>query len=441
MCAPKAPDAMQTAGAQNQSNIFTATAQSYLNNGMSQNTPWGSMSSSQTGSQTITGPNGEQYQIPRFTQNTTLSPNQQNLYDTQTGVAQQMANLASQRGIGLANTLGQNIGQPSYTQYGATPTLQTGIADAGNILDSFQGGGPIQSQLGDQDSWGRVQDVESALFSRYNPQLEQDRVRLETQLANQGIKRGSTAFDNAMDQQSRNVNDARLGITINAGQEQNRLQQLALNSGNFANSAQAQQFGQNAAQAGFTNAAQQQRYGQNANNAAFGNAAMQQNWQNQFNTTQANNGLQDSAFANDIARRNQLVNEQSALMNGQQVQLPQFGGTPQTQIAGTDVGSLINQQYQQQLAQNNNMWGGLGQLGAAATPWLLSDKRTKTDIKKIGMLGQGLPLYEYRYKGDDQQQVGPMAQDVAKLVPDAVRTRPDGFKEIHVPKLRMAMGV
>lgn len=438
---PSVPDAMQTAGAQNNSNIFTATAQSYLNNGMSQNTPWGSTSSTQNGFSTITGPNGEQYQIPRWTQNTTLSPNQQNLFDTQTGVAQQMANLASQRGIGLANTLGQGIDTPSYTQYGGTPNLQTGIESGGNILDSFQGGGPIQDQLADQDSWGRVQDVENALFARYNPQLEQDRQRLETQLANQGVRAGSTAWAAAQDAQNRNVNDARLGITINAGQEQNRLQQLALNAGNFANSAQAQRFGQNAAQAGFTNAAQQQRYGQNANNAAFGNAAMQQNWQNRFNTTQANNSLQDSAFANTIARRNQLVNEQSALMGGQQVSMPQFGAPPQTQVAGTDVGSLINSQYQQQLAQNNNMWAGIGQLGAAAAPWLLSDRRAKTDIKKIGMMGQGLPLYEYRYKGDDQPQVGVIAQDAEKVVPDAVRTRPDGFKEVNYPRLRMAMGV
>lgn len=438
---PSVPDAMQTAGAQNNSNIFTATAQSYLNNGMSQNTPWGSTSSTQNGFSTITGPNGEQYQIPRWTQNTTLSPNQQNLFDTQTGVAQQVANIASRQGGALNGVLGQWVDTPQYQQYGQGPNLQTRIANSGNIQSGFSRGGDIQTELENTDGWQRVQDVENALFARYNPQLEQDRQRLETQLANQGVRAGSTAWAAAQDAQNRNVNDARLGITINAGQEQNRLQQLALNAGNFANSAQAQQFGQNAALAGFNNSAQQQRYSQNANNAAFGNAANQQMWSNDFARTQANNGLQDSMFANTIARRNQLVNEQSALMNGQQVQLPQFAGQSQTQVAGTDVGSLINQQYQAQLNQNNNMWAGIGQLGAAAAPWLLSDRRAKTDIKKIGMMGQGLPLYEYRYKGDDQQQVGPMAQDVAKVMPDAVRTRPDGLKEINVPKLRMAMGV
>lgn len=430
---------MQTAGAQNNSNIFTATAQSYLNNGNTQNTPWGSTSSTQSGTQTITGPNGEQYQIPQFTQNTTLSPEQQNLYNVQTGVAQQMANLASQRGVALDRTLSQGINTPNYQQYGQGPNLQTGIESGGNILDSFQGGGNIQTQLGDQDSWGRVQDVENALFARYNPQLEQDRQRLETQLANQGVRAGSTAWAAAQDAQNRNVNDARLGITINAGQEQNRLQQLALNSGNFANSAQAQQFGQNAAQAGFTNAAQQQRYGQNANNAAFGNAANQQMWSNDFARTQANNGLQDSMFSNSIARRNQLVNEQSALMNGQQVQLPQFSGQPQTAVGGTDVGSLVNQQYQNQYGQYSDMWGGIG--GAAKALFSLSDERAKENKNKIGVLGKGIPLYTYNYKGSDVPQVGVMAQDAEKVVPDAVRTRPDGLKEVSYPRLRMALGV
>lgn len=431
---------MNTAAASNASNLFTANAQSYLNNGQSQTTPWGSTSSQQNGFNTIKGPNGEEYQIPKFNQTTSLSPNQQNLYDTQTGVGQQLANTAARQAIGLEKTLGQGINQPNYQQFKGGPNLQTSFQGGGNIQDNIAGGGDIQMQLGDQDSWGRVQDVENALFARYNPQLEQDRTRLETQLANQGIRLGSTAWNQAMDSQSRNVNDARLGITINAGQEQNRMQQLALNSGNFANSAQAQQFGQNAAQGAFTNAAQAQRYGQNANNAAFGNAAMQQQWGNQFATTQANNGLQDSQFANQLAGRNQLVNEQSALMNGQQVSMPQFAGQPQTQVAGTDVGSLINNQYQQQLAQNNNMWGGIGQAASAAAPWLLSDERAKENKVKIGTMGKGVDLYSYNYIGDDQPRFGPMAQDVERKMPDAVRTRPDGFKEINVPKLTMGLG-
>ena len=57
-------------------------------------------------------------------------------------------------------------------------------------------------------------------------------------------------------------------------------------------------------------------------------------------------------------------------------------------------------------------------------PSYLSDRRLKTDIRKVGVEGRtGLPLYSYRYKGDPksyQKVVGPMAQDVQKKYPEAV---------------------
>jgi len=55
----------------------------------------------------------------------------------------------------------------------------------------------------------------------------------------------------------------------------------------------------------------------------------------------------------------------------------------------------------------------------------LSDRRDKTDIKKVGKSKTtGLPLYAYRYKGDPKNYpkiVGPMAQDVEKKYPGAVQ--------------------
>lgn len=54
-----------------------------------------------------------------------------------------------------------------------------------------------------------------------------------------------------------------------------------------------------------------------------------------------------------------------------------------------------------------------------------SDEREKTDIKKLGKDPEtGLMLYAYRYKGDPKtysKVVGPMAQDIEKDDPDAVR--------------------
>jgi hypothetical protein len=72
-------------------------------------------------------------------------------------------------------------------------------------------------------------------------------------------------------------------------------------------------------------------------------------------------------------------------------------------------------------------WATVG-LGALKTlPALVgmfSDRRAKTDIKKLGKDPKtGLPLYAYRYKGDPKSYpkvVGPMAQDVEKMYPGAV---------------------
>jgi hypothetical protein len=74
--------------------------------------------------------------------------------------------------------------------------------------------------------------------------------------------------------------------------------------------------------------------------------------------------------------------------------------------------------------------GGVGAVpGAAAGASLggaaggaLSDKREKTDIKPLGKVTSllDLPAYEYRYKGEKKKRKGVMAQDVQRVLPEAV---------------------
>lgn len=63
------------------------------------------------------------------------------------------------------------------------------------------------------------QSVINSLMERYQPQQVQDRSALETQLANQGFVRGSTAWDSAMDQINRRETDFRLAANLQAGDE------------------------------------------------------------------------------------------------------------------------------------------------------------------------------------------------------------------------------
>ncbi len=68
---------------------------------------------------------------------------------------------------------------------------------------------------------------------------------------------------------------------------------------------------------------------------------------------------------NDIlTQRQEPLNELSALMAGGQVQQPNFQQTPQPGVTPVDYTGLVNQQYQAELQNSQNMMGGLFGLGS-----------------------------------------------------------------------------
>ena len=148
----------------------------------------------------------------------------------------------------------------------------------------------------------------------------------------------------------------------------------------------------------------------------------------------------NQAVQEALLQRNQPLNEIIGLASGTQVQNPQFASTPQTGLAGTDVAGITQQNYANQMgAYNNNqqqlggLFGTLGTVGAAALPFMFSDKRLKTDIKKVGKTNDGQNLYSYRYKAGGPTQVGLMAQEVQKKHPEAV-TKLSGFLAVDYGK-------
>ena len=88
---------------------------------------------------------------------------------------------------------------------------------------------------------------------------------------------------------------------------------------------------------------------------------------------------------------------------------------------------------------------GLAELGTGAAaagagimealPFLafLSDERAKHDIKKVGTLFDGQPVYRYAYNGDDKTQMGLLAQKVEKAAPEAVGLA-GGMKTVNYEK-------
>jgi hypothetical protein len=178
---PPPPDPYKVAGAQTGANVNGAIATSVLGN-VNQVGPYGSTSYNQTDTYTMTGPDGQTYQIPRYTQTTTLSPEQQGLYNQQTQIGSKSNNLA----LNQLDTLGSVLG---------TRATADGLPEVTNDFSADRS------------------RVEQAMFDRINPQLERDRAGLENNLTNQGFQRGTEAFKEAMGEYGRNVNDSRLAIT------------------------------------------------------------------------------------------------------------------------------------------------------------------------------------------------------------------------------------
>ena len=222
------------------------------------------------------------------------------------------------------------------------------------------------------------QSYQDAMMSRLAPQIDRENNQLEQQLANRGIAAGTDAYNQAKQLQAQNQNDRLNSATVQG-----------MNTGLAAN------------QQGF----QQQAYNQM-----------------------------------------QPINVINALRTGSQVQNPSFVNTPQqANTAGPDILGATNAQYQNQLnaynaqqAQSGGFLGGLMSLGGSALmspTGTFSDERLKTDIKQIGTHKLGIGIYTFKYKKGHNlpkgTQVGVMAQEVEKVIPEAVTTAENGYKLVN----------
>lgn len=136
------------------------------------------------------------------------------------------------------------------------------------------------------------------------------------------------------------------------------------------------------------------------------------------------------AYTEALQGRNQPINEITALMSGGQVSMPQFGSTPQAGVGGVDYTGLVNQKYQADVQASQAKMGGLFGLGSALIGALpFSDRRLKTDIKRVGSLFNGMSVYSYRLMGGPVQ-IGVMADEVLDVIPNAVHTDENGFHHV-----------
>jgi len=201
--------------------------------------------------------------------------------------------------------------------------------------------------------------------------------------------------------------------------------------------------GQFALNAGLAN--QEANMNQFNNNRAFVGQAAQQALQNDMARSQRRLGL--GGLLMDMDPYRQALGPafglgSSTLGNTTSQVRDIYGGSLQTagniqtfntNMAASNRNAILNNNAAMQAAAMQagamrqagtmGMIGGIGQgvLGAAGL-FALSDKREKTEIKPLGKSGSvlGLKMYSYKYKGDDKERIGMMAQDVQKVLPEAV---------------------
>lgn len=96
----------------------------------------------------------------------------------------------------------------------------------------------------------------------------------------------------------------------------------------------------------------------------------------------------------------------------------QMSGAQQFATLAGGIGSLLGA---------TSASGGSGLMGLASR-W--SDRRLKEDVKRVGMLFDGTPVYSYRYIGAPAYHIGLMAQDVEKTNPAAI-IEINGYKAVN----------
>lgn len=399
--APDAPDYAAAAKAQGQASLEAARATAKLNNPNIVN-PYGTQTvtygggppvfnqaaydkamedyrkamqnyNSQSSKAPFTGMGSLNFPGNRGNANLPIAPNQADYYLTQ-----------GDQDIG---TVTQTLSPAEQNIYNKNVQQRTNIGDVG-----ITGSEALKDIIGKKidfsdapqvgDGAATRQKVYDALMGRVNEDTANQRDQRNSELIAAGIRPGTKAYDDAQNLISRQFNDARGNAEINAG------------------NAAAQQFG--------LDTQNRQQY-----------------------------------ISELLAQRQTPLNEINALLSGSQVNNPFAGGLGYQGGANVQAAPIFNAAVQQgqadlnaynaKQAGNNSFMGGLFSLGGSALMapvGTFSDRRLKRNIVKIGEYLNGLAKYSFEYIWGEKS-IGAMADEVEKLIPQAVMLHPSGYKMVN----------
>lgn len=349
--APAAPDYTGAAQATAQGNLQAAQTAAAANR-VNQVTPYGSLTYSESGK--------DSQGNPMWTATQALSPEQQKILDYQNQTS---------LGLGSIQNQGLDYVKNMLAQPFDTSKLPAEMINAG-------------------------QTAQDAIMSRLEPTFGKRQAALETQLANQGIARGTEAWKNAQTDLDQARNDAYTqaalqGMGIGQQARQQSLQEQAFLRNEPINTLNAVRSGSQVQGPSFVNVPQQA-------------------------TTQGADlmGAANLGYQNQLANSNAQNASNSNMMSG----LFTLGGAALGGAMGGIPGATLG--------------AGLG--GAAGKSF--SDRRLKTNIKHIGHTPSGLNIYSYDYVWGEPS-IGVMADEV-KHIPGAVIRHSSGYDMVDYSKVK-----
>ena len=158
---------------------------------------------------------------------------------------------------------------------------------------------------------------------------------------------------------------------------------------------------------------QQQLQGINTNKA---------NLQTQMGQNLANTRIGAASNIAQVQQQNAQMQQQNAQM---QQQKEMQNAQMQQQKEMNDAQMAAQRKAQSKSGVGSAIGGGLALASA------FSDSRLKENIKPIGKLPNGVPIYSYKIKGSDLPQIGVIAQEAQLYRPNAVHLDPSGYLKVN----------
>lgn len=365
--APKAPDYAAAAQAQGAADKAVAQYQTAMDR-PTQVSPDGSVTW-----QLRPGADPNNPQAGDWVQTTSLSPQQQAIYNAQQYNQLHLQNLGS-TAIGQAqNVLGQQF-NPNLTNFQTPQGLQQSNVNLPQYQGQmFDGQGPQQTldqfqnidenvnRYSDEAARALYDKQTQFLGERFGQATDAERSRL----ASMGLQEGTEAYTRALDQMQRNQNaayqTAALDATLqgyNVGSQQlgdllaARQSNMGLQQGIFG---QGQQQFQNQLNAYGAN--QQERTNQfqgGATQYSLDQAERQAQAQSQIQLANQAAAQRQQQFNEEAYKRSLPINEISALLSGGGVNMPQFSGfAPSAGFNAPDTLGATQAQYNAQMGAYN----------------------------------------------------------------------------------------